>query len=65
MERGFIFDFMGEQGTTVAQWSSGVPTKSFWTGVKVHSDQLLPVVAYRCLSCGLLELYARPDLKTK
>ena len=65
MERGFIFDFTGESRGTVAQWMAGVPTKSFWAGVKVDSDQLLPIAAFRCVSCGFLELHARPEFGVK
>ena len=65
MEQGFLFDFMGEHGRTVAQWMAGVPTKSFWTGIKMDTDRLLPVGAFRCISCGLLELYARPEFDVK
>lgn len=65
MVQGFLFDFMGDHGRTVAKWTAGVPTKSFWMGVKVDTEQLLPVGAFRCVSCGLLELYARPEFEPK
>ncbi|HEY0712392.1 MAG TPA: hypothetical protein VGF45_06945 [Polyangia bacterium] len=65
VDRGFIFDFMGEHGNTVAQWAAGTPTKSFWSGVKADSEALLPVAAFRCASCGYLELYARPEFDAR
>ena len=65
MEQGFLFDFMGDHGRTVAQWMAGVPTKSFWTGIKGDTDRLLPVGAFRCTSCGLLEMYARREFDPK
>jgi hypothetical protein len=66
MEKGFLFDFMGEHGQQVTQWMAGLPEKSFWAGgVKADKHRLLSVGAFRCTSCGLLELYARPEFEAK
>ena len=57
MQLGFIID--GHQnGFAQEAWSPGEPQKSFWLGLKLDRDQMLPVVSYRCLSCGYLESYA-------
>ena len=60
MEQGFVLD--NSHGTRiVSQWVAGAPLKSFWLGTKVPNDKLLPIGAYRCSSCGYLELYARQE----
>ena len=65
MEQGFMFDFMGESGRNVARWMPGAPTKSFWLGVKADTDRMLPTAAFRCVSCGLLEMYAAVQFEPK
>jgi predicted nucleic-acid-binding Zn-ribbon protein len=61
MVRGFIPDGI-HGGQLVSRWTAGIPKKSFWTGTKLvaHIDAV-PIGAYRCESCGYLELYARPE----
>lgn len=48
-------------GSLQPQWQPGEPARSFWMGVKVKRKELLPVVTYRCVECGYLEMYARPE----
>ena len=61
MERGFILDIM-EGGQAASRWAAGAPTKAFWAGVKaVPADEVIPIAAFRCESCGYLESYARPE----
>jgi hypothetical protein len=56
MEQGFLVDAT-HGGSAVSRWAPGAPRTSFWTGVKVP-DEALPVGAFRCSQCGLLEFYA-------
>jgi hypothetical protein len=50
-------------GNLQPQWQPGTPVRSFWSGLKINDRELVPVVAYRCVGCGYLELYARPQPK--
>lgn len=61
MERGFITDNT-YGGVFVSGWVRGAPKKSFWRGTKASSDKALPTGSFRCVGCGFLESYARPDL---
>ena len=57
MERGYILDeAYGKR--IVAQWVSGEPEKSIWTGLKTRGKDKLDVATYRCRRCGYLESYA-------
>ena len=42
-------------------WSPGAPQRSFWTGLKLEKDKIIPVTTFRCPSCGYLESYALPQ----
>ena len=64
MEQGFVLDNT-YGGRLVSQWVPGVPLKSFWGGTKLPDEQLIPIGAYRCTSCGYLELYARQEFAPK
>lgn len=60
MEQGFIADnTVG--GQFVSHWVPGAPRQSFWTGTKLPAEDLIPIGAYRCASCGYLEFYARGE----
>jgi len=57
LELGFIID-KGD-AVTQAQWASGEPNSKFWRLSAIQSgSRILPVVTYRCKSCGRLESYA-------
>ena len=61
MERGFVPD-VTHGGWDRAHWHRGdVVSKRFLgmpAGYKVEVKQLIPIVAYRCPSCGLVRLHA-------
>ena len=57
MELGYVPD-MKEGGFSQQNWHPGQPKKSFWTGLKMNRDQLVPVTTFRCPKCGYLESYA-------
>jgi hypothetical protein len=59
LEIGFLIDKGGAPVVSQAQWASGNPNTSFWRISDVQSgSQILPVVTYRCKSCGRLESFA-------
>jgi uncharacterized protein (UPF0212 family) len=61
MEQGFILD--NTYGARiVSHWVAGAPLKSFWAGTKVPAVTV-PVGAYRCATCGFLEMYARQEFE--
>jgi hypothetical protein len=60
MEPGYVAD-SSQRGYSQQNWQPGEPTKSFWTGLKVEADQLVPVKTLRCPKCGYLESYALPQ----
>ena len=44
---------------TQSTWSIGLPEKKrFLGGIKYDKKAQIPVIAYRCPRCGLVELYA-------
>ena len=56
LEVGFLLD-KGDYGQS--QWARGTPDTSCWRFSAVPSgSKTLPVVTYRCKSCGRLESYA-------
>lgn len=57
MEEGFV---PGERNRVVLAtiWVAGRPEPSFWTGTKITGKEQRGVTAYRCPSCGWLDLYA-------
>jgi predicted nucleic-acid-binding Zn-ribbon protein len=57
MESGWVAD-KTQGGLTQQNWSAGEPQPSFWTGLKVEKDQVVPVTTLRCPTCGYLESYA-------
>jgi hypothetical protein len=62
MEDGFLVDHTyGHQYGPVAkaEWASGEPKYSQWSGMKMKGRQRYNVVTYRCMRCGVLEAYAR------
>ena len=60
MDQGFVLDNV-PGARVVSQWAAGAPLKSFWAGTKLPNEDPIPIGAYRCSSCGFLELYARPE----
>ena len=57
LEIGFMIDT--GHGVTQAQWASGEPNSKLWRLSAIQSgSRVLPVVTYRCKSCGRLESFA-------
>lgn len=70
MERGFILDeAYGHHRTS--EWAQGRPEQYFMLGIVPlpgaiqDPDVRIPVVTFRCPSCGYLESYARREFKAK
>ncbi len=60
MELGHIPD-QGHGHVNQAGWSRGEPERQrFFGGIKFRAKEQLPLTAFRCPSCGYVELYAPP-----
>ena len=64
MLQGFIPDF-AHAATLLAKWHAGIPRKSFWGNIKASHAGGVPIGAFRCSRCGLLELYADDRFSSK
>lgn len=64
MEQGFVLDNT-HGGRLVSHWARGVPSFSFWVGLKLPDEKLVPIGTYRCSACGYLEQYARPEFAAR
>lgn len=58
MEAGYLPD-VGHSGYHQQTWSPSAPKESFWVGLKIDREKLVPVTTYRCPKCGYLESYAK------
>ncbi len=66
MEEGMILDKAGYGGIVQGEWTKGTPPRRgiwgrFLSGSSVSMEQYADskkIIAYRCPSCGRLELYA-------
>ena len=59
MEEGVLPDF-GYGQVVPGSWQEG-PAERNWLGsLKVRHKTRHPITAYRCRSCGYLDLYANP-----
>lgn len=57
MEEGFTLD-KTHGGVGAASWVSGLPEKSFWTGLRLKGRTRLDIATWRCRRCGFLESWA-------
>jgi hypothetical protein len=57
MESGWVAD-RSHAGLMQQSWSAGAPQPSFWTGLKLEKDRVVPITTLRCPNCGYLESYA-------
>ena len=67
MVQGFT---CGREGPNriLSTWDEGVPEKVGWLFRqvrKVPPDKSVPVRIFRCVACGFLESYARPEFAAK
>jgi hypothetical protein len=59
MVGGYLLEAGESNARSVTQWVEGEPEKSFWVGLKLKDRDVMPVITFRCPSCGYLESYAR------
>jgi len=63
MEAGFVPD-LTHGGYDQARWHRGEPTQKTFlglaAGMAVSKESMMPIRAMRCVSCGLVRLYAIP-----
>ena len=59
MEPGFVPDNT-HAGFQTQNWYPGKAEPSFWMGLKLKKDSLVPITTLRCPKCGHLESYAVP-----
>jgi hypothetical protein len=59
MEEGHVPD-IGRNRATRSVWSPGPgEARAFFGGIKFKKKEQIPLTAYRCPSCGYVELYAK------
>ena len=59
MAEGFILDDTHAHANFIqARWVEGKPVPSRNSGIKWNDKEAYKIAAYRCPSCGLLELHA-------
>lgn len=60
MEEGHIPDNIGHSQATQSSWAHGPADRlRFFGGIRLKKKELIPFSAYRCPSCGYVELYAK------
>ena len=57
LTEGYLLDRGTYDSPHTAEWVEGPPVKSFWSGLEKGKQQI-PVKAFRCDRCGLLEFRA-------
>ena len=61
MVQGYVRDFT-PLGVSVSEWNAGPPRKAGLAGHLIKdSPSVIPIVTFRCQSCGFLESYAREE----
>ncbi len=59
LEEGHVPD-VGYGQVTQSAWAQGPPDRlRFFGGIRFKKKELIPFSAYRCPSCGYVELYAK------
>lgn len=58
MEEGFVVDSADGGASSVAAWHRGTPDRRWW-GLKIRKAERRDITAWRCISCGFIEHYAR------
>ncbi len=59
MEKGYVAD-IGYGAAMQSSWTPGEPVSRRFGGIKWRRVGNVPIVTYRCSSCGYLEAYAPP-----
>ncbi|HEY5936226.1 MAG TPA: hypothetical protein VIU61_16360 [Kofleriaceae bacterium] len=61
MAPGFIPDKFDKLHGKLSVWRAGEAKSSFWAGVTSPDETTIPIRTFRCVKCGYLESYARPE----
>jgi hypothetical protein len=62
MDSGFIVDFTyGTDASEQSSWVEGTTEPSWWTGSVLGDKQRLPIVTFRCPTCGQLKSFAQAN----
>jgi hypothetical protein len=60
LEEGYIPEYGdGNYGLGPSEWIEGPPQTSIWKGLKTSGRAKFWIGAFRCGSCGHLELFAK------
>ena len=60
MDSGFMIDFTyGTDASEQPSWVKGKAEPSFWKGLKLGDKERLPIVTFRCPTCGQLKSFAQ------
>lgn len=64
MEEGCIMTpSFGVDRKIVGSWFGGQLEPSFYSGLTAPKEGQLPITAFRCGSCGLVEMYTSPSIE--
>ena len=61
MEEGYMVDTHDHGMVRPSEWVEGQPRKFLFFFIRTTGRRRARIRAWHCSSCGLLELYARPD----
>lgn len=61
MDQGFIPDH--SQGILTSKWTEGEEPTSHWYGKTLKGLRQYEIEAWRCRSCGYIDLYARQEVE--
>ncbi len=59
LTEGYLLD-RTKGGYFVTPWIAGKPEKHWFYNLDVEDKELEPVIAYKCVECGHLELFVNP-----
>ena len=63
MTEGYLLEQADSGVNAAVKFADGAPRKSVWLGLKVKPEETFLVTVFRCIDCGYLESYARPQPK--
>jgi hypothetical protein len=58
LNEGFLADY-AHAAVIPGRWVKGRPQRSIWRGTNLRDRIIFRMSAYRCATCGYVELYAR------
>lgn len=64
MIQGYISDY-GHGQIRQSRWAAGLPKKGWFPGNTKRPSEETAIGTFRCVACGYLESYARPEFEAK